>query len=74
VLTCPECDSEGTSCWGLTKSECVEAWNTRCDENYPERFTNELVARMRRGELTYEQALHETADPETFPEYEGQGA
>lgn len=59
VLTCPECDSEGTSCWGMTASQCVEAWNTRCDENYPECFTNELVARMRRGELSYEDACVE---------------
>lgn len=73
MLSCPNCD-EGTYRFGKTREECAAAWNDWCDENYPAEFTDELVARMRSGELTLEQAQHLAADPETFPEYEGQGA
>lgn len=73
TLNCPNCD-EGTSRFGKTPEECAEAWNDWCDERYPVEFTDELVARMRSGELTLEQAQHLVADPESFPEYEGQGA
>jgi hypothetical protein len=74
MLSCPNCD-EGTYRFGKTREECAEAWNDWCDERYPAEFTDAMVIRMRRGELTLEQAkakLH--PDPETFPEYEGQGA